>query len=298
MSTTFDQEGQHAAYNRYMAQAKRQPVLTAEQESMHARAAAAGDERAVDMLVRSHMRLVARIARTMRYGIPIMDLISEGTIGLLQGISKFDADKGFRLSTYAQWWIRATMQEYVLRNWSIMRMGGTTAQKRLFFNLGRTKMQLGLFDGNIVGPADIAAIAQTLRVPIRDVEEMNIRMSNGAVCSLNEPVARTNDSNDMQEWQDRLGDDALDPEAAMLEANETRRRHAMLTEAMRRLKPRERAIIERRSLEDKPATFAQLASEFGVTGERIRQIETVALRKIKRTVRAFSNDLEGLPNAA
>lgn len=297
MTKISDQDGQYAAYNRYMTQAKRQPVLDAEQEMLHARAAAAGDENAIDILVRSHMRLVARIARSMRYGVPIMDLISEGTLGLLHGISRFDADKGFRLSTYAQWWIRASMQEYVLRNWSIMRMGGTTAQKRLFFKLGRTKTQLGIFDGDVVGPGDVAAIARLLMVPAKDVVEMDTRMSNGAVCSLNAPVHAHGDD-DAAEWQERLIDEAADPENAMLEANEAQRRHAMLSEAMRRLKPRERAIIERRSLEDKPATFAQLASEYGVTGERIRQIETVALRKIKRTVRAFSNDLAGLPNAA
>ena len=296
---TSDEEGQYAEFSRYMVQARRQPVLTAQEELIYARAAASGDANAVDALVRAHMRLVARIARTMRYGVSIMDLISEGTLGLLHGISRFDADKGFRLSTYVQWWIKASMQEYILRNWSLMRMGSTASQKRLFFNLGRTKSQLGIYDGDTLGPRSVTQVAQLLSVSTRDVEEMDIRMSRTAICSLNAPIGTGSDGgDDMDVWQERLVDQSPTPEEAMLDINEKRRRQALLSEALHRLKPRERAIIERRSLEEKPATFAQLAQEYGVTGERIRQIETIALRKIKKTVRAFSNDADILPNAA
>ncbi len=238
------------------------------------------DSEAAQKLVTSHLRLVARIAMGYRgYGLPIGEIISEGNVGLMQAVKRFDPDRGFRLATYAMWWIRASIQEYILRSWSLVKMGTTAAQKKLFFNLRRAKGQLQALEEGDLRPDQVKAIAKKLGVPEDDVISMNRRL--GGDTSLNAPVRADLDSG---EWQDWLVDDAPDQEEELVERDEMAHRRAFLESALTTLNDRERRIFEARRLSDEPVTLEDLSAEFGVSRERIRQIEVRAFEKVQKAV--------------
>ena len=238
------------------------------------------DSEAAQKLVTSHLRLVARIAMGYRgYGLPIGEVISEGNVGLMQAVKRFDPDRGFRLATYAMWWIRASIQEYILRSWSLVKMGTTAAQKKLFFNLRRAKGQLQALEEGDLRPDQVAAIAKRLGVPEEDVISMNRRLSGDT--SLNAPVRADLESG---EWQDWLVDDAPDQEEQLVERDEMDHRREFLASALTTLNDRERRIFEARRLSEDPATLEQLSTEFGVSRERIRQIEVRAFEKVQKAV--------------
>ncbi len=238
------------------------------------------DADAAQKLVTSHLRLVARIAMGYRgYGLPIGEVISEGNVGLMQAVKRFDPDKGFRLATYAMWWIRASIQEYILRSWSLVKMGTTAAQKKLFFNLRRVKGQIQALEEGDLKPEQVKLIATKLGVPEEDVISMNRRLSGDA--SLNAPVRADAESG---EWQDWLVDDRPDQEEQLAESEEFDRRKSYLTRAMGSLNDREKRIFEARRLQDEPATLEDLSVEFGVSRERIRQIEVRAFEKVQKAV--------------
>ncbi len=238
------------------------------------------DAEAAQKLVTSHLRLVARIAMGYRgYGLPISEVISEGNVGLMQAVKRFDPDRGFRLATYAMWWIRASIQEYILRSWSLVKMGTTAAQKKLFFNLRRAKGQLQALEEGDLRPDQVKAIAKRLGVPEEDVISMNRRLAGDA--SLNAPVRADLDSG---EWQDWLVDDSPDQEEELVERDEMEHRRAFLESALTTLNDRERRIFEARRLSDEPATLEDLSTEFGVSRERIRQIEVRAFEKVQKAV--------------
>jgi RNA polymerase sigma-32 factor len=240
-----------------------------------------GDTEAAQKLVTSHLRLVARIAMGYRgYGLPIGEVISEGNVGLMQAVKRFDPEKGFRLATYAMWWIRASIQEYILRSWSLVKMGTTASQKKLFFNLRRTKGQLQALEEGDLKPENVQAIAKKLGVSEDDVISMNRRL--GGDASLNAPL-RT-DTEASGEWQDWLVDDTPDQEYQLAESEELQRRRHYLADAMQTLNERERRIFEARRLSDDPLTLEALSEEFGVSRERIRQIEVRAFEKIQKAV--------------
>jgi RNA polymerase sigma-32 factor len=238
------------------------------------------DSEAAQKLITSHLRLVARIAMGYRgYGLPIGEVISEGNVGLMQAVKRFDPDRGFRLATYAMWWIRASIQEYILRSWSLVKMGTTAAQKKLFFNLRRAKGQLQALEEGDLRPDQVTAIAKKLGVPEDDVISMNRRL--GGDSSLNAPVRADADSG---EWQDWLVDDTPDQEERLAESEELNQRRDFLASALTTLNDRERRIFEARRLTDEPATLEDLSSEFGVSRERIRQIEVRAFEKVQKAV--------------
>lgn len=266
---------------RLISEAKRYPILTPEREREVAIAwRSAQDRAALDELVGSHLRLVIKIARGFAgYGLPLADLVAEGNIGLMQAANKFEPERGFRFSTYAMWWIRAAIQEYVLRSWSLVRIGTTEAQRKLFFNLRRLKAKLAAFAQGDLAPETVTAIAGELYVPEGDVVEMNRRLA-GADASLNARVATDSDSDLLE----RVPDERPDQETVVGEAEEIHRRHALLGMALEALDPRERAIVMARKLEEKPATFEELSQRFAVSPERIRQIETRAVAKMARSV--------------
>ena len=239
------------------------------------------DTEAAQKLVTSHLRLVARIAMGYRgYGLPIGEVISEGNVGLMQAVKRFDPEKGFRLATYAMWWIRASIQEYILRSWSLVKMGTTASQKKLFFNLRRTKGQLQALEEGDLKPEHVEAIAKKLGVSEHDVVSMNRRL--GGDASLNAPL-RT-DAEASGEWQDWLVDDTPDQEVQLAESEELKRRRHYLADAMEGLNERERRIFEARRLCDDPLTLEALSEEFGVSRERIRQIEVRAFEKVQKAV--------------
>lgn len=239
------------------------------------------DTEAAQKLVTSHLRLVARIAMGYRgYGLPIGEVISEGNVGLMQAVKRFDPEKGFRLATYAMWWIRASIQEYILRSWSLVKMGTTASQKKLFFNLRRTKGQLQALEEGDLKPEHVEAIAKKLGVSEDDVVSMNRRL--GGDASLNAPL-RT-DAEASGEWQDWLVDDTPDQEVQLAESEELQRRRHYLADAMEGLNERERRIFEARRLSDDPLTLEALSEEFGVSRERIRQIEVRAFEKVQKAV--------------
>jgi RNA polymerase sigma-32 factor len=238
------------------------------------------DAEAAQKLVTSHLRLVARIAMGYRgYGLPIGEVISEGNVGLMQAVKRFDPDRGFRLATYAMWWIRASIQEYILRSWSLVKMGTTAAQKKLFFNLRRAKGQLQALEEGDLRPDQVKAIAKKLGVPEEDVISMNRRL--GGDSSLNAPIRADAESG---EWQDWLVDDSPDQEERLAESEELDQRRAFLANALTTLNDRERRIFEARRLTDEPATLEDLSTEFGVSRERIRQIEVRAFEKVQKAV--------------
>jgi RNA polymerase sigma-32 factor len=267
--------------SRYLQDIRKFPMLEPGEEFMLAkRWQEHTDQDAAEKLVTSHLRLVARIAMGYRgYGLPIGEVISEGNVGLMQAVKRFDPDKGFRLATYAMWWIRASIQEYILRSWSLVKMGTTAAQKKLFFNLRRAKSQLQALDEGDLRPDQVQTIARRFGVSEADVVSMNRRL--GGDASLNAPVRADSEAG---EWQDWLVDDAQSQEDQLAENQELNQRRNYLSSALSSLNDRERRIFEARRLTDNPATLEDLSSEFGVSRERIRQIEVRAFEKVQKAV--------------
>ena len=274
---------------RYLEEIRKFPMLEPHEEFMLAKAwQERGDQEAAEKLVTSHLRLVARIAMGYRgYGLPISEVISEGNVGLMQAVRRFDPDRGFRLATYAMWWIRASIQEYILRSWSLVKLGTTAAQKKLFFNLRRTKGQLQALEEGDLKPEHVEKIARKLGVSEDDVVSMNHRLSGDA--SLNAPVRADSESG---EWQDWLVDETPDQEERLVEEEELGRRKAFLSKALDTLNDRERRIFIARRLSDEPTTLEQLSEEFGVSRERIRQIEVRAFEKVQKAVRGAARESE------
>ena len=273
--------GAHGGLTRYLEEIRQFPMLEPQQEYMLAKSwREHGDRDAAHQLVTSHLRLVARIAMGYRgYGLPVGEVMSEGNVGLMQAVKRFDPDKGFRLATYAMWWIRAEIQEYILRSWSLVKMGTTAAQKKLFFNLRKIKGQLKALDEGDLRPDQVKLIATRLGVTEEDVVSMNRRLAGDS--SLNAPVRNDAESG---EWQDWLVDDTMDQETALAESEERDQRRGMLNDALKGLNARERRVFEARRLTDEPLTLEELSSEFGVSRERIRQIEVRAFEKVQRAV--------------
>lgn len=276
--------------NRYLSEIRKFPVLTAEQEYMLAkRYQEHEDPEAAAQLVSSHLRLVAKIAMGYRgYGLPVADLISEGNVGLMQGVKKFEPDRGFRLATYAMWWIKASMQEFILRSWSLVKMGTTAAQKKLFFNLRRMKKQLEAYEDSDLSPEDVTKIATDLGVPEQEVVNMNRRMMMGGDASLN--VSLRGDEEGGGEWQDWLTDDRPLQDETVAEAEESQMRMAMLSEAMGSLNERERHILTERRLTEKPQTLEELSQAYDVSRERIRQIEVRAFEKLQKAMQRIAGE--------
>jgi RNA polymerase sigma-32 factor len=279
---------------RYLEEIRRFPMLEPQQEYMLAkRWQEHEDAAAAQKLVTSHLRLVARIAMGYRgYGLPIGEVISEGNVGLMQAVKRFDPDKGFRLATYAMWWIRAAIQEYILRSWSLVKMGTTASQKKLFFNLRKAKSQLQALEEGDLRPDQVAQIATNLGVPEEDVISMNRRL--GGDASLNAPLRADSESG---EWQDWLVDDSPNQESILVESEEMDRRREYLETAMESLNDRERRIFTARRLADEPLTLEELSAEFNVSRERIRQIEVRAFEKVQKAVQKAAVKAE-TPRAA
>ena len=268
--------------SRYLQEIRKFPMLEADEEYMLAkRYKEHQDPASAQKLITSHLRLVAKIAMGYRgYGLPISEVISEGNVGLMHAVKRFEPEKGFRLATYAMWWIRAAIQEYVLRSWSLVKIGTTAAQKRLFFNLRKVKGQIAALDDGSLHPDQIKQIATTLKVSEDDVVSMNARLSGDA--SLNSPMRADEGSS---EWQDWLVDDTPSQETALGESEEYTERMGLLTNAMDVLNERERAIFQARRLQDNPATLEELAQQYDVSRERIRQIEVRAFEKVQDAVK-------------
>ena len=284
-----------AGLNRYLAEIKKFPMLSAEQEYMLAkRYAEHQDPEAARQLVTSHLRLVAKIAMGYRgYGLPVAELISEGNIGLMQGVKKFEADRGFRLATYAMWWIKASIQEYVLRSWSLVKIGTTAVQKKLFFNLRRMKKNLDAYEDGDLHPDDLRKIATDLGVPEAEVVNMNRRMMMGGDASLNVSL---NDEGEGQ-WQDVLADQNPLQDETAAAAQEAGWRHALLAEAMGGLNERERAILTDRRLVEEPLTLEELSQRYSVSRERVRQIEVRAFEKLQKAMQSIATEKRLLPAA-
>lgn len=276
--------------SRYLDEIKRFPMLDPQEEYMLAkRWKEHEDPEAAHRLVTSHLRLVAKIAMGYRgYGLPLSEVVSEGNIGLMQAVKRFEPEKGFRLATYAMWWIRAAIQEYILRSWSLVKMGTTANQKKLFFNLRKAKSQISALDDGDMRPDQVKHIATKLGVTEDDVVDMNRRL--GGDTSLNAPLREDGDG----EWQDWLVDDSDSQESVLAESEELANRRKVLADALQVLNDRERVIFQRRRLVDDPATLEELAAEFGVSRERVRQIEVRAFEKVQdfvtRGVAAIEND--------
>lgn len=277
---------------RYLEEIRRFPMLEPDQEYMLAkRWQEHQDGDAAHKLVTSHLRLVARIAMGYRgYGLPIGEVISEGNVGLMQAVKRFDPEKGFRLATYAMWWIRASIQEYILRSWSLVKMGTTAAQKKLFFNLRRVKGQIQALEEGDLKPEHVKQIATKLGVPEEDVISMNRRLSGDA--PLNAPVRSDSESG---EWQDWLVDETPNQEERLAESEELSMRKSYLSSAMGTLNDREKRIFEARRLQDEPSTLEDLSTEFGVSRERIRQIEVRAFEKVQKAVQKSARAREMSP---
>jgi RNA polymerase sigma-32 factor len=268
---------------RYLEEIRRFPMLEPQQEYMLAKSwREHGDRDAAHKLVTSHLRLVAKIAMGYRgYGLPISEVISEGNVGLMQAVKRFEPDKGFRLATYAMWWIKASIQEYILRSWSLVKMGTTANQKKLFFNLRKAKSKISALQEGDLHPDQVKLIAQRLGVTEQDVVDMNRRL--GGDTSLNAPIR---DDGDSGEWQDWLADDSESQETILAQSEEMDIRRKALSSALDVLNDRERRIFEARRLSDNPVTLEELAEEFGVSRERVRQIEVRAFEKVQKAVRS------------
>jgi RNA polymerase sigma-32 factor len=266
---------------RYLEEIRRFPMLAAEEEcALAKRWREHGDADAADKLVTSHLRLVAKIAMGYRgYGLPISEVISEGNVGLMRAAKRFEPQKGFRFATYAMWWIKAAVQEYILRSWSLVKMGTTANQKKLFLNLRKAKSKISALEEGDLRPDQVKLIAKRLGVTEQDVVDMNRRL--GGDVSLNAPIR---DDGDSSEWQDWLVDEASDQESRLAESEQLENRKKALGEALAVLAKRERRIFEARRLADDPITLEDLAAEFGVSRERVRQIEVRAFQKVQRTV--------------
>jgi RNA polymerase sigma-32 factor len=281
---------------RYLEEIRRFPMLEPQDEFILAkRWREHADREAAHKLVTSHLRLVAKIAMGYRgYGLPISEVISEGNVGLMQAVKRFEPDKGFRLATYAMWWIKAAIQEYILRSWSLVKMGTTANQKKLFFNLRKAKSKISALDEGDLRPDQVKLIARRLGVTEQDVVDMNRRL--GGDVSLNAPIREDGDSG---EWQDWLVDDVTtNQETRLAESEESDNRKQALSEALSVLNDRERRIFEARRLADDPITLEELASEFGVSRERVRQIEVRAFEKVQRAVKNRVAAMETRPSPA
>ena len=272
-----------AGLSRYLTDIRKFPLLSPEEEYMFAkRWREHEDPEAARRLVTSHLRLVAKIAMGYRgYGLPVSEIVSEGNVGLMQAVKRFEPDKGFRLATYAMWWIRASIQEYVLRSWSLVKMGTTAAQKKLFFNLRKAKTNIGAIEEGDLTPAHRAKLADQLGVTETEVTDMNRRLSGGDA-SLNAPLRSESES----EWQDWLADDTADQETRLAEREEMGDRRELLMNAMKDLTDRERDIIQARRLQEDPATLEELSQKYGVSRERVRQIEVRAFEKLQSGMKA------------
>jgi len=268
--------------SRYLDEIRRFPMLEPQEEYMLAKSwREHGDRDAAHKLVTSHLRLVAKIAMGYRgYGLPISEIVSEGNVGLMQAVKRFEPEKGFRLATYAMWWIKAAIQEYILRSWSLVKMGTTANQKKLFFNLRKAKSKINALSEGDLRPDQVAQIAKRLGVTEKDVVDMNRRL--GGDSSLNAPIREDGDSG---EWQDWLADDSAGQEEILAEHEELDNRRAALEHALGVLNDRERRIFEARRLADDPVTLEELAEEFGVSRERVRQIEVRAFEKVQKAVK-------------
>src|SRR6202163_3167808 len=280
--------------SRYLDEIRRFPMLEPQEEYMLAkRWREHGDRTAAHRLVASHLRLVAKIAMGYRgYGLPISEVISEGNVGLMQALKRFEPEKGFRFATYALWWIKAAIQEYILRSWSLVKLGTTANQKKLFFNLRKAKSKISALDEGDLRPDQVKIIARQLGVTEQNVVDMNRRL--GGDVSLNAPIREEGDSG---EWQDWLVDEISDQETRLAESEEADNRRKALGEALTVLNERERRIFEARRLADEPITLEELADEFGVSRERVRQIEVRAFEKVQKAVRNRIAAME-VPHAA
>ncbi len=289
--------GGEAGLNRYLSEIKKFPILSPEEEYMLAkRWREHGDTDAAAKLVNSHLRLVAKIAMGYRgYGLPVSELISEGNIGLMQGVKKFEPDRGFRVATYAMWWIRASIQEFILRSWSLVKMGTTAAQKKLFFNLRRMKNQIEAFEEGDLKPQDVAKIAKDLGVTEDEVVSMNRRMGHGGDTSLNAPLKSCEDGEG--QWQDFLVSEAPLQDEIIAEDEENRVRHDLLLSALESLNDREKHILTERRLADEPKTLEELSQVYGVSRERIRQIEVRAFDKLQAALLRLAGERRLLPAA-
>jgi RNA polymerase sigma-32 factor len=279
---------------RYLEEIRRFPMLEPQNEYMLAkRWREHGDRDAAHKLVTSHLRLVAKIAMGYRgYGLPISEVISEGNVGLMQAVKRFEPEKGFRLATYAMWWIKAAIQEYILRSWSLVKMGTTANQKKLFFNLRKAKSKISALEEGDLRPDQVKLIAKRLGVTEQDVVDMNRRL--GGDVSLNAPIREDGDSG---EWQDWLVDDVSDQETRLAESEESDNRRKALGDALSVHNDRERRIFEARRLADDPITLEDLAAEFGVSRERVRQIEVRAFEKVQSAVKNRIGAMETRPSA-
>jgi len=285
--------GSDASLNRYLSEIRKFPILTAENEYMLAkRYQEHQDSEAAAQLVTSHLRLVAKIAMGYRgYGLPVSELISEGNIGLMQGVKKFEPDRGFRLATYAMWWIRASIQEFILRSWSLVKIGTTAAQKKLFFNLRRMKNNIEAFEDGDLRPEDVTKIATDLGVSEDEVVSMNRRMAMGGDTSLNVPMREDGDG----QWQDWLADDGPLQDERVANSEEQTIRHDLLIEAMDGLNDREKHILAERRLAEEPKTLEELSQVYGVSRERVRQIEVRAFEKLQKAMMRLAGDRHLVP---
>jgi RNA polymerase sigma-32 factor len=281
-SATLPIVAAESGLTRYLEEIRRFPMLEPQEEYMLAKSwREHGDRDAAHRLVTSHLRLVAKIAMGYRgYGLPISEVISEGNVGLMQSIARFEPDKGFRLATYAMWWIKAAIQEYILHSWSLVKMGTTASQKKLFFNLRKAKSRISALEDGDLRPDQVKFIAERLGVIERDVVDMNRRL--GGDVSLNTPIREDGDSG---EWQDWLVDDSISQETRLAESEEVENRRKAMGEALAVLNQREQRIFEARRLADEPITLEDLADEFSISRERVRQIEVRAFEKVQKAVR-------------
>ena len=284
--------GLEGSLSNYLTQIKKFPILSAEEEYMLAKSwRDRGDLKSAQKLITSHLRLVAKIAMGYRgYGLPVSEMVSEGNIGLMQAVKKYNPDKGFRLATYAMWWIKASIQEYVLRSWSLVKMGTTTAQKKLFFNLKKLKNQIAPGQEGDMRNDQVEEISKRLDVDSDEVINMNRRMM-GQEKSLNDPIK----SGETDEWQDWLVDDSLDQELMISQKQEYEDKKALLKDALEILNEREKEIINARRLTENPKTLEELSKKFKISRERIRQIETKAFEKLQKSMINASKSKNLLP---
>lgn len=295
MSVALPVISSESGLNRYLTEIRRFPMLEAKEEYTLAKNWREHDDReAAHKLVTSHLRLVAKIAMGYRgYGLPIGEVVSEGNVGLMQAVKRFEPEKGFRLATYAMWWIRASIQEYILRSWSLVKMGTTANQKKLFFNLRKAKSQISALEEGDLHPDQVKTIATRLGVNEREVVEMNRRL--GGDSSLNTTVR--GDGEGTAEWQDWLVDDSPTQETLLADQEEVDNRHSALMQGLEVLNERERRIFEARRLADSPITLEELSGEFGISRERVRQIEVRAFEKVQEAVKEAVASIEAASQA-
>jgi RNA polymerase sigma-32 factor len=278
--------------SRYLSEIRKFPLLEPQEEYMLAkRWKEHEDPGAARKLITSHLRLVAKIAMGYRgYGLPVSEIVAEGNVGLMQAVKRFEPDKGFRLATYAMWWIRAAIQEYILRSWSLVKLGTTANQKKLFFNLRKAKNKINAIEEGDLTPEHVAELSDKLGVSPQEVTDMNRRLS-GPDSSLNAPLRSDSES----EWQDWLADDTLDQETRMADREELGERHTLLESALGELTERERDIIKARRLQDEPATLEELSQKYGISRERVRQIEVRAFEKLQEQMKNALHDRRPVP---